>query len=344
MIEKTTQTPKKTKSDFLKWPKQIWQSLRYNPIILKELRHRMRSWHAIYGLAFATGLLAGLGLLIYNNYYYRSSNYYSYGGGGQRSQDTGTTYFLSIVTAILFAIIVLAPGLSSGSLSGEKERQTYDVLLVTLLKPSEIIVGKLFAALSYMLLLIVADAPIISIAFLMGGVGLEEMVVGVITMLMSCLMLGSLGIFWSARNRTNKGATVNAYWSSSLLAFGLPIGSILFINLLRTGRTDLSFTIYGNRWWEDFISWICSLNPMYALLATMDITRQRADSNIFYFANNPGDFFLTPFARFLILGALISSIFLWLAIKHVKPINPDARKSEYKKAKKLKKTETQSAT
>src|SRR5437868_7094583 len=116
-----------------------WQSMRYNPIIIKELRYRMRSWHGLVDLATFSFLLSGFGLIMYNTYqnsnrFYSSRNYiynvYTSGTQTPRSQELGSNYFVAIVVAQLFLACMLAPSFSAPTIAGEKERQTYDVLLV----------------------------------------------------------------------------------------------------------------------------------------------------------------------------------------------------------------------
>jgi ABC-2 type transport system permease protein len=318
-------------------PVRLWRSLRSNPIILKELRYRMRSWRGLFDVAFFSFLLSILGLLIYNSSFNSSRSFYStgygytYSYGVTRSQELGTNYFLAIVVAQLFIIGILAPGLSSNTIANEKERQTYDVMLVTLLKPIEIVTGKLFAALSYLLLVVLAGIPIASVAFLMGGVGPEEIAMALVILVLSCIMVGCIGVFWSARVRTAREATRNTFLTIIAIGIALPFGLIIGANLLRTGRTDFTFQIYSVRWWQDLISWVFSANPVYALLATQDIIRFKPGSNIFYFANNPGDFFLTPFSRFLIIATLTIAIFFRLAVMHIKPTRTNEERGGFKR-------------
>jgi len=63
----------------------------------------------------------------------------------------------------------VVPGLTSGAISGERERQTLDVLLVTPLSPGEIVVSKLLATSAFITLLVVATLPLYILAFSYGG-------------------------------------------------------------------------------------------------------------------------------------------------------------------------------
>src|SRR5262245_19209302 len=56
---------------------------------------------------------------------------------------------------------LLAPSFAAGSITGEKERKSYEMLLASPLRPGAIVLGKWFASLAHLLLLIVASLPIV---------------------------------------------------------------------------------------------------------------------------------------------------------------------------------------
>lgn len=319
----------------LRWPSQVagvWLALRQNPIILKELRYRMRSWRGLVDLGFYTLLLSIVGIIAYgslssaNRGYYP---YYAYYGSSAytntRSQELGTNYFTAIVVAQLFLACILAPGFSAGTIAGEKERQTYDVLLVTLLRPRDIVFGKLFASLAYLLLVIVAGIPVASVAFLMGGVSFDQLCMALVVMIIASLMVGSVGIFWSSLMRTSREANRYTFWSILVLLFGVPLAILFGLSVFFSRFLSLNSVFYSDNLQRDLISWILSLNPMYAVLTTSEILKNRSGSNIFFFSNGPGDLInVTPFTRFLILALLVSAFFIWQAIKRIKPVRSPA--------------------
>ena len=63
----------------------------------------------------------------------------------------------------------MAPTFAAGSITGEKERKTYEMLLASPLEPMTILVGKLLSSLSYLILLILSSAPLVILCFLLGG-------------------------------------------------------------------------------------------------------------------------------------------------------------------------------
>ncbi len=309
-----------------------WHSLRHNPIILKELRQRMRSWHGLVDLAVCTAMLSIFGLINYNwliTNQYRTLTFSSTFGTGSyvaRSQELGTNYFITVVIAQLFLACILTPSFSATTIAGEKERQTYDVLLVTLLRPRDIIAGKLFSALAYLLLVTVAGLPVASIAFLMGGVGLDELAAALLVMLLTGVLLGSIGIFWSSATRSSHEASRNTFLNIIALLFVLPLGILFLINLIVQPLFLSSLPYYGETLGRDALSWVLSVNPMYAIMGTNDILKTRPGSNILFFTNTPGDFSLTPFFRFSSIGLILSVLYIWLAARRIRPLQPEVER------------------
>jgi ABC-2 type transport system permease protein len=312
-----------------------WRSLRYNPIIIKELRYRMRSWHGLIDLATFSLLLSIFGLIMYN-FYQTSNRFYSYGvysynlypakNQTPRSLELGSNYFIAIVVAQLFLACMLAPSFSAATIAGEKERQTYDVLLVTLLRPRDIIIGKLFSSLAYMMLVTIAGVPIASIAFLMGGLGPDQLVAAVVVLLVTGLMVGAIGIFWSSAMTRSVAASRNAFINILLLYFVMPLLLVYGLSLAFQPLPGFQTPIYAENDLKDAMMWVASVNPMYAIVDTNEILKNRSDSNIFYFGNTPGDFLFTPFSRFLFISSLIIFIYLWQATRRITPLRQENQK------------------
>ena len=82
----------------------------------------------------------------------------------------------------------MMPGISAGSVAGERDRQTLVPLQVTMLGPIQIFFGKVFASSSFLLLLLVGSAPILAVPFLVGGISLTQIVLS----LLSLLVIGFL--------------------------------------------------------------------------------------------------------------------------------------------------------
>ena len=68
-----------------------------------------------------------------------------------------------------FLVALMAPTFAAGSITGEKERKTYELLLASPLRPSTILVGKLLSSLSYLVILIISSLPLMILCYLLGG-------------------------------------------------------------------------------------------------------------------------------------------------------------------------------
>jgi ABC-2 type transport system permease protein len=134
-----------------------------NPIIVKELRSRMRDTRAFATLTAMLLLLGGSSYLLYR-LAITTSSYSSI----PLSPQIGQTLFLALAFLELMVICAIAPAVTAGAISSEQEKLTYEMLMATPLHPASILWGKLVSALSYVFLLIFAAIPMASLIFIFG--------------------------------------------------------------------------------------------------------------------------------------------------------------------------------
>ena len=197
----------------------LGQWLTRNPVVLKELRGRMRGPRAFVVLTTYLLLMSGFVTLLYVVYVTSTNNVYS----NPSSQLIGKFVFGAVVGIELLLVCFIAPAFTAGAISGEREHQTYDLLRTTLLSASQLVLGKLASALSYILLLLVAAVPLQSLAFLLGGVALEEVMVATVLLVATALMFGTSGIFFSSFMRRTLASTVLTYAFALMATLGLPL-------------------------------------------------------------------------------------------------------------------------
>src|SRR6266545_65091 len=164
-----------------------------NPVLIKELRGRMRGARAFVLLTIYLLILSGVTLLFYAAIADVSASDLNAG------RQIGKGLFLLIATVALIEVCLITPALTAGGIAGEKERQTYDLLVSSLLSPWQIAWGKLGAALSF--------APMMILAFLFGGVSLAEVLIALAGLVATALFYATIGLFWSAALRSTLGAT-----------------------------------------------------------------------------------------------------------------------------------------
>jgi ABC-2 type transport system permease protein len=196
----------------------VLRRLAWNPIVAKELRSRMRGWHAPVLLTGYLCVIGAVGYVVYSGYSGSSGNVVEAG-------DAGSMLFRSLALAVMASIALVVPGLIGPAISGERERQTLELLLVTPLGPARIVLGKLVAALALMALLVLACAPLFSVAFLLGGVGPLEVLDLFAFALVVTLCLGSLSMLASVALQRVGPATVVSYLVMLVLMAGPLVGS-----------------------------------------------------------------------------------------------------------------------
>lgn len=223
MAEATLPTPKPQKAPRKPGP-SLRERLTANPVILKELRGRMRGNRGFVVLTIYLGLMSLFTILLYLAYTASTSNVY-----GPSSQIAGKVVFAGLVGIELFLVCFIAPAFTAGAISGERERQTYELLRTTLLPARSLVMGKLTSALSFIVLLLFAAVPLQSLAFLLGGVASEEVMISLVVLLVTAMASGSTGIFFSTIMRRTLGASVLTYAFALMSVLGLPLLLLTFI-------------------------------------------------------------------------------------------------------------------
>jgi len=192
-----------------------------NPVLARELRIRLRGRQAWILLTLYLLLLAVTLFLVYQ------AESGSLGGNDPfsipsptRFASVGRSVFEALMMIMLLLVLFLVPGFTSGALAGERERQTLVPLQVTLMRPWQIVVGKLTASFAFLALLVVATAPFLAVAYLIGGVTTGAVLRGVGVVLFTGLTLAGITVCCSALFKRVQIATVVAYAATLFLVLG----------------------------------------------------------------------------------------------------------------------------
>jgi ABC-2 type transport system permease protein len=219
-----------------------------NPIIVKELRSRMRDTRAFITLTAMLLLLGSSSYLLYR-LALTTSTYSS----APLSPQIGQALFIALAFLELMVICAIAPAVTAGAISSEQEKQTYEMLMATPLHPASILWGKLVSALSYVFLLIFAAVPMASLIFIFGGVTLRDMFKALIVLIVVAVTLGIIGMFLSAWLGRTSRATVISYLVVVALIAG-PLIAYIAIGILRQAEPP---------------RWILVPNPLSALFSAL---------------------------------------------------------------------------
>jgi ABC-type transport system involved in multi-copper enzyme maturation permease subunit len=220
-------------------------------------------------------------------------------------------------------VVFIGPSFTAGAISGEKERQTYNLLRTTLLSANALVFGKLVSALSYVLLLILAAVPLQSIAFLLGGISLVELLIAALLILVSAITFALLGLFFSSVMRSTLAASVTTFAGSLLLTLGIPAVLLVLLpigNTVLSGRTLAPIVdvllAYGG------LALAATNLPATIILSEVFLLQQDA---VFFFTDTINGYsvlFFSPWFVYLILYSVLSLILYWLTVRRVRRI-PD---------------------
>jgi ABC-type transport system involved in multi-copper enzyme maturation permease subunit len=173
-----------------------------NPVLTRELLVNLRSFRA-----FVLQLIyvSSLGALVYF--------YWPAGEEGLRQVSPGVSRRLFDIFFLgqFFLVALLAPTFAAGSITGEKERKTYELLLASPLRPGAILVGKLVSSLCYLVILILSSLPLIILCYLLGGLLLSEIARAYLVLVLSAGTFGLLSIACSSIFRKTSSALVVSY-------------------------------------------------------------------------------------------------------------------------------------
>lgn len=204
-------------------------SLFNNPMAMKELRSRMRGRRAFALLSLYLLALGGVITLVYLTYTT------SVGMPGSTAGYTaGKGLFAAVLSVQVVLVTFVGPILTAGAISGERDRQTFDLLRTTLLSADSLVLGKLVSALSYIFLLVLVSIPLQSIAFLVGGLSLVELALSQLLILVTAVTYAIYGLWCSATMRSTLAATVATLAGTLFITFGLPILAFMGIFVLGT--------------------------------------------------------------------------------------------------------------
>jgi ABC-type transport system involved in multi-copper enzyme maturation permease subunit len=216
-------------------------SLAQNPIMLKELRSRMRGSRAFVVLTVYLLFMVSLIALIYIPITLAIQS-----RSGPDLADVGKFVFAMIVLVQISLVAFIAPAFTAGAISGEKQNQSYDLLRTTLLTPRQLVTGKTLSALGYVFLLVFASVPLQSIAFLLGGIALPELLIAELLVLVSAVAYALIGLYFSTVIRTTIGSTAATYAAAIFLLVGIPF-TLLFFTWMNE-VVFYSYSLFAGSW------------------------------------------------------------------------------------------------
>lgn len=225
----------------------------HNAVLKKELKLRFRSFKSFSGLLFylLTLVVFALGFLLIVLGFKKE---------GYLSADVNIGLFTTISYVQLALILFIAPGVTAGAISSEREKQTLNILLTTAQSSWQIICGKLLASISYLVLLVFAGLPISSIVFLFGGVSPLDFIKVYSLLLIVLVAMASIGIMVSTLIRKTITAMITTY--------GIMLAIIAFTAFFAFIGISFQDGLNNNNL-APFTYMLMAVNPMIHLSATI---------------------------------------------------------------------------
>lgn len=186
------------------------KNFHWNAVYLKESKLRVRNVKFALTVLFYNLILIGIAIFGFSVAFSTTMT-------GRVEYSNAIALYATLIAIEAGMVMFLVPAFTAGSIAGEREKQTLEILLTTTLKPGQIVWGKLMSSISMVLLLIVSTLPTISIIFTIGGVEILDLLEFVIVIFVCTLLIGSIGIWASVMMKRTVPATVFAYGGIILL-------------------------------------------------------------------------------------------------------------------------------
>ena len=290
---------------------KVKKLFKVNPIVRKDLKVISRSMKFSWGLFAYEAILAIIFLFIMLAVY--ESN--RYGSKSNTDIYEGYIAFFHIIgIAQLCMISLIVPIITASSISGERERQTMDVMLTTTISPYSIVIGKITSAVFRVMTFIIASVPLMAVSFMMGGMKWRTLFEYLVLALIFAIFTGSIGTFCSSVFKKSIPAIIISYviygviygvtytplFIAAIMANDIDdVIYVLLFDLINPVHTFLMF-FYDRISGEDFISSI-SYNSNYS-----SFTEWLFSTNVWLVLSS-------------IVQLGVAAFFIWLAARRLRP-------------------------
>lgn len=241
-------------------------------------------------------------------------------------ESTGRVWFSSMLDIYImismfeFALLLfIVPALTAGSISGERERQTLDLLLCTKMKPVEIILGKLMSSFNTISILILSSFPILALVYVYGGLTLFDLLLLFCYLYINAIFIGSFSIMYSTVIKRTSFAMVISYVTEILLLAGtyLVVYCAKYISDIRQVVTVEEEYVGAGR-----LAYILVLNPAVNFWGFINWQAGDRMAVKQFVSSLSGYVMEISLIHWVMLGVgiqiILSVVFLFIAVHHLK--------------------------
>lgn len=200
-----------------------------------EMRQRIRSKRWYVALGVWTVILAALGALILGAVALWTTAF-------EDVRSASSVVFSLLMILVLFAMLLVLPALSAGSINGDRSAGTLATLQATLLSPLEIATGKLIAGWLTGLAFLALSLPAILPTALLGGISPFYLLRELVLVALLALFITAIGLGLSAITNRQLGSVVLTYVLVLSVTVVLPV--VWFSSAAFLVQKDVTVTQY----------------------------------------------------------------------------------------------------
>lgn len=135
----------------------------------------------------------------------------------------GEDLFTGLALTMFCAVGILQPALGAASVTHEKEQGSLQLLLLTPMRPWELVLQKWASRVLAMLALLVPALPLLGVAYAFGGFSADRIWLAGLALLLASMQLAALSLAVSCWCRGSTAAFFLAYVAGAALWFGQPL-------------------------------------------------------------------------------------------------------------------------
>lgn len=305
--------------------------MQLNPIVKKDVKVQSRSMKICWGV-FAYELILALVfflaiLMIRQESYYSTDNIYS-----------SMVWLYPVLAVTQFVILgVVVPVRTAAAISGERERQTFDIMMTTSMTPFSVVMGKVATAIIQSMLFVVGSMPVMALPFIIGGMSWGYLFCFLGLALLISFFSASIGIFCSSLCKKSISAVIMSYGFYLIFFIGTFLPYYLYM-IVEEYRYFNSSSYRQTPYVEENLLLFLLVNPvMYLTEFFMRVmTGDSLVSSVVGLTGSPSAGspirYVVKGNRWMIVSTIlfvaVSFFFLWMAAKRIDPIKRRAKREK----------------
>lgn len=295
-----------------------------NPIVKKDIKVQSRSMKICWGV-FAYELILALVfflamLVIQQSSRYSTDNIYSF--------MVWLYPVLGVTQLVVLGLVV--PVRTAASISGERERQTFDIMMTTSMTPFSVVLGKVMTAIVQSMFFVIASMPIMALSFIIGGVSWSYLFWFLAIALLVSFFTASIGILCSSLCKKSISAVILSYVFYFIFFVGtfLPTILVAAISLIDYSTGSYGVTLVRNVYLLLLLNPALYLTEFFARVMVSEsvVNSMVADSTM---GKTLVDYVATGYWWLIIstvMFVLVSFLFLWIASRRINPVKGHVRR------------------